>query len=477
MNVNGLLELIADVDEAVSLSSLPKVYTSCGILTERLKKLDEDRVPADCAAKYFKAANLVDVWAKDVRGANLSAWPAASEILRKVVSMMKDYDDGCVPSEKIVNFWSDKKYEIVNNNMGSGAFGRAVLVRDADADILQVAKVYDPVGMEAESRIRFYRFFKSEIKILHILNHRNIVRIFAAHLYESRQSGIILMEYVAGKTLDKYIAEYDPERDDINAVFYQLIDAFAYLESMRVLHRDIRPSNIMIDSSGVVKVIDFGLGKCMKHTKSVENSTASVVNRGSVRELPEEEYDSEYDSLSDMYYIGELIKRLVQGSKCADVFHYGDVVTRMSNYSRRARYKSFADVLEKIDVAKPWQSVTDDDRDVYLSFVNPIVNGVTSRSSESELTITGESILSGLKKVIEDNSFEYTLGNISILASVFIQGAYRYDGGASISLDAVKAFYAWFGGADENKREMILSSLRARFGQIHVNSPVDEMPF
>lgn len=215
MNFSVVDELITGVDEAVDTGVLAKVYNACAVLDRQLAKIDVDDAPAEIATPYLRAAQLVADWAKDVRGAKLSEWKSASSALRRVVAN-RAAKVGCDENE-IVRFWSDKKYAIVNKNMGSGAFGRAVLLRDMDAGILLVAKVYDPVNMSAENRARFYQFFKLEIKILHAINHRNIVRIYASHLYESRQSGIILMEYIDGKTLDRYVKEYDNERDDVNA--------------------------------------------------------------------------------------------------------------------------------------------------------------------------------------------------------------------------------------------------------------------
>ncbi|WP_205894542.1 protein kinase domain-containing protein, partial [Pseudomonas viridiflava] len=66
------------------------------------------------------------------------------------------------------------------------------------------------------------------------------------------------MEYVEGTDIEEYLTQH-PE--STNEVFLQIIDAFAHLESRNILHRDVRPSNLMITNDGVVKVIDFGFGK------------------------------------------------------------------------------------------------------------------------------------------------------------------------------------------------------------------------
>lgn len=477
MKTSVIHKLISQVDAAVSKGASAGVYQACGVLIDQLNKIEVDDIADELSVPYLNALRIVSQWSKDIRGANLSAWPELAKNIREAIDSLPTPDVPQSDESKLSKFWSEKRYEILNRNMGSGAFGRAVLVRDNDINMLQIAKVYDPAGMTAEDRARFYRFFKSEIGILHSLYHRNIVRIFSAHLYERQQSGIILMEYVKGRILDKYVADYNAEEDDVNSVFYQLIDAFAYLESKNVLHRDVRPSNIMVDEDGVVKVIDFGLGKVKRKCDSVANSIASVVNHEDVRVTPAEEMDGEYESVTDMYYLGEMLQRLIKGSKCESQFRYGDVVSKMCEYSKLSRFGSFRDIVNAINQNKPWTDATDDDRDVYLAFVKPLVNGLNFRYAESAIVVSDEKLLAGLVKVIEENSFEYYVSDISSLISVFVHGAYNYKKNERVPVSAVKGFYLWFRQSNENKRRIILSSIRSRLESVKVAQSKGELPF
>lgn len=95
------------------------------------------------------------------------------------------------------------------------------------------------------------------------------------------------MEYVNGTSIDKYTHFLDNEW---NNVFLQVINAFKYLEEKEILHRDIRPQNILIDKMGIVKIIDFGFGKIIDKDEKDSNS---VMLNWPVSRLPEEVYIEE----------------------------------------------------------------------------------------------------------------------------------------------------------------------------------------
>lgn len=107
----------------------------------------------------------------------------------------------------IVPFLKQKDYIMINNDLGVGSFGKTVLLQDPFIDELFVAKKYEPEYEEIKEK--FYKNFLDEIKILYKLNHRNIVRIYNYYSYEDIFTGYILMEYINGTNIGKYITEYN----------------------------------------------------------------------------------------------------------------------------------------------------------------------------------------------------------------------------------------------------------------------------
>jgi serine/threonine-protein kinase len=77
------------------------------------------------------------------------------------------------------------------------------------------------------------------------------------------------MDYIEGDNIENYLL-WSPE--EINNIFSQTIDAFSYLESFNILHRDIRPKNILITKEKIVKIIDFGFGKQIMNPKDFNKS-------------------------------------------------------------------------------------------------------------------------------------------------------------------------------------------------------------
>ncbi|EFB0442156.1 protein kinase, partial [Campylobacter lari] len=138
----------------------------------------------------------------------------------------------------------------------------------------------------------------------------------------------IIMEYIQGKNIKEY---FDDENnlENLNSIFMQLIEVFAYIEEKGIIHRDIREKNILIGDDGVVKVIDFGLGKIFDVEKN-EDTLNSIINRNDVDTLPEEYFQKEYTIQTDIYYLGDLVYRLINNlAENKHNFKYFDILNKM----------------------------------------------------------------------------------------------------------------------------------------------------
>ena len=101
------------------------------------------------------------------------------------------------------------------------------------------------------------------------------------------------MEYIDGVDIEQYLT-VNPNK--INDLFIQTINGFKYLEERNILHRDIRPSNILISNDGIVKIIDFGFGKDVQ--KSVDYEKSITLNW--TYSLPN---DLVINSISSLYFV------------------------------------------------------------------------------------------------------------------------------------------------------------------------------
>lgn len=381
----------------------------------------------------------------------------------------------------IIPFVKQKDYIMVNNDLGGGSFGKTVLPQDPFIDELFVAKKYEPEY--GEIRKQFYKNFLDEIKILYKLNHRNIVRIYNYYAYENISTGYILMEYIDGENIAEFISDYSvPFRSTtLDDTFLQLVDAFCYIEAHGIIHRDIREGNILIDKSGTVKIIDFGIGKMIaKDSEGDADSLVAEINRAASDTLPQEYYDGIYTNLTDMFYLAELFGRLIDNAKSCDRadFSYNDILNKMMEKRPENRFESFAVIRQSIgkqDFRN--MEISDEDRQIYQDFTNLVYESLTSFIAEPKFNTDSVSFISRLEKVLTVNLFETVIQNNSDVISSIIECGYRYDNGVNIPTKTVRKFLDWFRASTSQSQALVLNNFISKISSTAVIEPEPELPF
>jgi serine/threonine protein kinase len=105
----------------------------------------------------------------------------------------------------------------------------------------------------------------------------------------------LVMEYIQGVTLTQAVSRFELTQDKVAAIFYQVLEAVAYMHSRGIMHNDIHPGNVMLGCNGEVKLVDLGL------STEIEKANAKVSLRISAPELLKGE---EYDSGTDIWAVG-----------------------------------------------------------------------------------------------------------------------------------------------------------------------------
>lgn len=100
---------------------------------------------------------------------------------------------------------------------------------------------------------------RKEYELLSRLSHRNIVRVHSCEEIPGYGTTII-MDWIDGTPLDRYLASGKASRTDRQRLSQQLIDVLSYIHDNNITHRDLKPSNLLVDNLGNIVVIDFGLG-------------------------------------------------------------------------------------------------------------------------------------------------------------------------------------------------------------------------
>lgn len=196
---------------------------------------------------------------------------------------------------------------IINGIIGSG--GMAIVYRGYDRDTGEevAIKVLRSEYMQDEA---YVRRFEKESQIAIKYSHKNIVKTLEVGCQEGRH--YIVMEYVAGLTLKEYIAKQGRVKPaEVVRIGRQICDALFYAHSHQLIHRDIKPQNILLTTDGIVKVADFGIAKAPE-TSTVTISGSNVL--GSVHYIsPEQARGGITDEKADIYSIGIVFYEMVTG--------------------------------------------------------------------------------------------------------------------------------------------------------------------
>src|SRR5579862_9537670 len=152
-----------------------------------------------------------------------------------------------------------KRYEIVQM-LGEGGMGAVYKARDVELDRLVALKVIRP---ELAGNPAILQRFKQELILARQVTHRNVIRIY--DLGEADGIKFITMEYIEGKDLRSLLLEhtkFSPE--EAAEIIRQVCLALDTAHSEGVIHRDLKPQNIMRDASGRIVVMDFGLARSLE---------------------------------------------------------------------------------------------------------------------------------------------------------------------------------------------------------------------
>ncbi len=198
-------------------------------------------------------------------------------------------------------------YEILEI-LGAGGMGRVYKVRNVLSDRIEAMKVLLPdLSGNPDLADRFMR----EIKVQASLTHPNIAALHTALRIENQL--LMLMEYVEGITLDKMMEAGPVPIDKAADYIAQVLSALSYAHARGVVHRDLKPANMMITSSGLVKLMDFGIAKMTADRKLTQ--TGSTV--GSLYYMSPEQIKGEVnlDPRSDLYSVGVSLYEVATGAR------------------------------------------------------------------------------------------------------------------------------------------------------------------
>ncbi|MEN3328273.1 MAG: eukaryotic-like serine/threonine-protein kinase [Acidobacteriota bacterium] len=240
--------------------------------------------------------------------------------------------------------FSATKYTFVKE-LGRGGMGIVCLAEDRELDRLVAIKILNTPDITEDLRNRMIR----EAQIIARLEHPGIVPV---HDVGTLPDGRIFyaMKYVRGNRLDEYAAQGASLRDRLRK-FQAVCDAVAFAHAHGVIHRDLKPQNIMIGSFGEVLVLDWGVAKIRDDPRSSAfHQTMEGAVIGTQNYMSPEQARGEVDQLderADIYSLGAVLSFLLKDqprvSKAASA-----ISTKATATAKESRYATASDLAADI---------------------------------------------------------------------------------------------------------------------------------
>jgi serine/threonine protein kinase/predicted Zn-dependent protease len=197
------------------------------------------------------------------------------------------------------------RYEIIEE-LGKGGMGRVYRVEDTKLNQEVALKL---IKQEIASDKKTIERFRNELKTARMISHKNVCRMF--DLGESGRSNFITMEYIRGedlKSLVRKMGQLSPGQ--AISIAKQVCDGLIEAHNLGVVHRDLKPQNIMIDTNGNARIMDFGIARSTEG----KGITGAGVMIGTPDYMSPEQVDGkETDQRSDVYSLGVIIYEMVTG--------------------------------------------------------------------------------------------------------------------------------------------------------------------
>ncbi len=201
------------------------------------------------------------------------------------------------------------RYE-VEQHLGRGGMGDVYLVRDTVINRKAALKtIRGDTGLDARQVIEMRQRFYREAQTAGKLAHPNIVTVF--DVGEDLGMSYIVMEFVEGNTLTQLMKKQRLSPPQIKHVISNAAVGLDYAHQNGVFHRDVKPDNIMVSKTGLVKVMDFGIARIVE---SELTKTGSIMGTPSYMS-PEQVQGQKVDARSDTFSLGVILYELLTGKK------------------------------------------------------------------------------------------------------------------------------------------------------------------
>lgn len=246
-----------------------------------------------------------------------------TEIFDEVSRLLAAEGDGLFdkPAADLTNIWqTDTRDEYTGKEIGGYKITREIghggmgivfeAVREKDDFSQTVALKLLKRGMDSAAMLRR---FSHERQILASLEHPNIARLLDGGMSDEG-TPFFAMEYVSGESVDVYCAEKDLGINERLRLFLQIASAVSFAHSRLVVHRDLKPNNILVTGNGTVKLLDFGIARIISpDDDGVSHTVTSLGMMTPAYASPEQVSGRLVSTASDIYSLGLVLYQMLTG--------------------------------------------------------------------------------------------------------------------------------------------------------------------
>jgi len=206
---------------------------------------------------------------------------------------------------------------IGTGNMGEVYRAEDVAAADGEDRVVALKRILrsrSGVIIDSRSDLKAVQRFQREVRIMRRLRHPNLTRIIAGGVDEQDGRPYLAMELLDGELLSDLVAE-QPELPIawVAALGAQIADGLAAAHAAMVVHRDLKPGNVMLLRGGMVKILDFGIGRIIDDTEA-DGLTSTGVTVGTARYMaPEQFLSAAVTQAADLYALGCVLFELATG--------------------------------------------------------------------------------------------------------------------------------------------------------------------
>ncbi len=209
--------------------------------------------------------------------------------------------------------------------LGHGGMGSVWRARYADGRLKRDVAVKLPATSDNPAALASLRErFARERDFLAQLEHPNIARLYDTGISDAGQP-YLAMEYVAGDPIDAYCDKHRLTTKARLTLYLQVLDAVEFAHRQLVLHRDLKPGNVLVDGNGQARLLDFGVAKLLPETSTAANPDTSISAGTDLTEMagaaitlayaaPEQINGGRLSTATDVYALGVMLYRLLTGS-------------------------------------------------------------------------------------------------------------------------------------------------------------------